>query len=412
MVMSMPSFEAVDTWLEHIRVIAEDIGPRGSTTENERRAAEYCADVYNDLDLEPQTEQFRSATSLFLLHAYVGTTMLLSFIVYPLAGRISAALALVLAFIGLYSETMELLFRNNPLRRLLPRGDSQNVIATLDPAAEHKQDLILMGHLDSNHTPIIFRSVRWVNFWRLASSIIFQGFVIQLILYSVGFITQAAIIWWLSIPCAVGSLVLMFFTYEGELTPFSHGANDNATAAAILLTLAEQLQLQPLQHTRVWFVNTGCEEVKHYGAIDFYNRHQHEFVNPHALVFEMLGRDGPGWLVKEGTISIFNYRASPEMIKLAVQVAQEHPDLGGHPTQVDGGHTEMADALRIDIPAITLIGLDEGGTRYNYDGTELYWHQKGDTVDKLLPDVLERNYAFTWEFIRALDASAYVTLSR
>ncbi len=45
--------DAVPVWLEHIRVLAEDIGPRGSTTEGERRGAEYCAQVLEQLGLTP-----------------------------------------------------------------------------------------------------------------------------------------------------------------------------------------------------------------------------------------------------------------------------------------------------------------------------------------------------------------------
>jgi hypothetical protein len=32
-----------------------------------------------------------------------------------------------------------------------------------------------------------------------------------------------------------------------------------------------------------------------------------------------------------------------------------------------------------------------------------YWHQTTDTVDKIDTEILGRNYAFTWHFIRALD---------
>jgi hypothetical protein len=33
-----------------------------------------------------------------------------------------------------------------------------------------------------------------------------------------------------------------------------------------------------------------------------------------------------------------------------------------------------------------------------------YWHQAGDTFDKIDPDVLARTYAFTRAFMHALDA--------
>ena len=47
-----------------------------------------------------------------------------------------------------------------------------------------------------------------------------------------------------------------------------------------------------------------------------------------------------------------------------------------------GGHTEMADALLAGVKAITIAGINEGGTRLNYDGPDLYWHHKDDVVAK------------------------------
>jgi hypothetical protein len=118
----------------------------------------------------------------------------------------------------------------------------------------------------------------------------------------------------------------------------------------------------------------------------------------------MLGRDGPGYLLRESTINLFSIRASPEMVALAEWVARRHPALGAHPTQVGGGHTEMTDAIRAGVPAITIIGLDEGGTRFNYDGPALYWHHRDDVFANLIPEVMERNYAFIWALVETIDA--------
>ena len=54
-----------------------------------------------------------------------------------------------------------------------------------------------------------------------------------------------------------------------ERTPFTAGANDNASAVGLVLTLAEAPVSPPLAHTRVWQACTGCEEVQHYGADPF-----------------------------------------------------------------------------------------------------------------------------------------------
>ena len=72
----------------------------------------------------------------------------------------------------------------------------------------------------------------------------------------------------------------MAMCIQADRTPFTAGANDNASAVGLVLTLAETLRTAPLQHTRVWLACTGCEEAQHYGAIDFFRRHRSESNNP------------------------------------------------------------------------------------------------------------------------------------
>ena len=50
------------------------------------------------------------------------------------------------------------------------------------------------------------------------------------------------------------------------------------------------------------------------------------------------------------------FHADPGLVKLAEEIAAKHPELAAHPAQINGGNTEMADALRLGIPAITLGG--------------------------------------------------------
>jgi hypothetical protein len=403
----MDGFAAqIETWLTHIHALAAGIGPRGSTTEGERRAAGYAAGVMRGLGLSPQVEAFISATSGYQLHFLVAISMLIAFGVYPMYGRISAAAAALIAFTGIGSEVLDLLFRDNPLRRLITMAPSQNVIGILPPAGERRQDLVLIGHLDTNRCALVFSSTGWVNFWRIITPVMFFSFCAQVVLYVIGAVTQWPWAWPATIVSAALALTLAFFCAEGELAPYTPGANDNATAAGLVLTLAEHLQAQPLGHTQVWLVNTGCEEVKHYGAIDFFQRHSAEMVHPRVIVFEMLGRDGPAWLEREVIIPPFAYKADPGMIALLEKLVAEDPGLTGHPTLVMGGHTEMADPLRFGIPAVTLIGVGPDGTPLRYKGPRLYWHQREDTADKIDPAVLRRAYALTWAFVHALDAQA------
>ncbi len=86
-------------------------------------------------------------------------------------------------------------------------------------------------------------------------------------------------------------------------------------------------------------------------------------------------------------------------MRLVETVAGQQPELGAYPAQISGGNTEMADALRLGIPAIT-IGVQTRAADLPH------WHQVGDTFDKMNPEVLGRAYAFTRAFIAALDARA------
>ena len=387
----------VARWQEHVRILAGVIGPRGSVTEGERRGSEYCYEVLARLGFNPNLESFLSARSIYHPHLIAALMMLTAWLLYPLGGRVTAAIAALLSLTALASELLELSFHDNPLRWLIPKGQSQNVFAIIPPKEEHRQDLILIGHVDSHRTPLIFRSPRWVSAYTLFTAIAFVAFLAQAVLFLLGMTFGWKWVWLASTPGAACAILLLALCLQADRTPFSPGANDNATGAGLVLTLAEELRDSPLRYTRVWAVCTGCEEVQHYGAADFFARHRAEFRNPVALVFEMLGCDGPAWLIKEGIVVPF--RADPRLAALAEELARAHPEWGAFPARLSGGNTEMADALRAGVPAITLIGI---GRR----GEKPYWHRVDDTPDKMEPAVMERAWAFAWALVQALDQKA------
>ncbi|HLE04840.1 MAG TPA: M28 family peptidase [Anaerolineales bacterium] len=389
--------EFVPRWLGHIRALAVDIGPRGSTTHGELRGAEYCHSALREIGLHPATEPFLSARSIFLPHLIASTAILAAFILYPLGGRWSALVAALLASVAIASELMELSLRDNLLRRVVPKAQSQNVIATIAPSAQHKQDIILMGHVDTQRTPLIFESKRWVAVYRIFATTAIATFLAEAMLYILGAITTAAWIWPVTIPSAICAALLMAMCIQADTTPFTAGANDNASAVGLVLALANRIRATPLLHSRVWFACTGCEEVQHYGAIDFFRRHKKELHHPVAVAFELMGCAGPAWLLQEGIVVPF--RATPRLIELAERVSASRPECGAYPTRISGGNTEMADALRVGVPAITLMGI----TR---EGEAPHVHTIGDTFDKIDEAVLSKSAAFVWAYLVALDAAA------
>ncbi len=385
---------AVEEWLRHVEALAVGIGPRGPTREGERRGAVHARTAFEAAGLAPSWETFRSARSIFHPHLAGSLLMLAAFFVFPLAGRATATAAAALSVLVIACELLELGMRPNPLRALIPHGTSQNVSATIPPRKVHERDLILVGHVDTQRTPLVFRTPRWVKVYDRFTTVAFAGFILQ----AVDFILAAVFAWswgWpAAIPGAACAALLAALCIQAERTPFTAGANDNASAVGMVLTLARHFAARPLERTRVLAVVTGCEEVQHYGMADFCRCHRAELKEPRALVFEMLGCAGPSWLTREGIIVPF--RADPSLARAVERLAAANPSWGAYPSKISGGNTEMADALRAGVPAITFGGV----TR---DGVNPYWHQRQDTFDKMDPEVMARTWDMTMALIREID---------
>ncbi len=306
----------------------------------------------------------------------------------------SAVISVLISLTAIVSEILELSMRNNILRRLTPKGQSQNVIGVIPPQGEHKQDLLLVGHVESHRTPIIFSTQGWLTIFSIFVPVAFIAFLVQTTLFILGAVIGWKWIWPASSVGAIFAILLLALSIHADLTPFSPGANDNASGVGLVLALGEQLATQPLKNTRLYLVCTGCEETQHNGASDFFARHREEFKNPVALIFDMVGCSGPSWVNKEGIL--VNFRADSQLTALAERIAKEHPEWNAYPVQISGGITEMTDAMLAGVPAITVTGMERHGEKN-------YWHQRADTYDKMNLTAMENTFAFVKELIMALD---------
>lgn len=386
--------EAVSTWLTHIRALAEGIGPRGSATEGERKGADYCEAIFKKLGYRPVRETFPSSGSVFKPHLAAAFLMLIANILYPLAGRATAWLAAGLSILVVGSEILELSLLGNPLRWILPKKPSQNVFALVEPSGARERDIVLVGHVDTQRTPVIFSSPGWLSAYKIMSTLAFAAFIAQAALHLYGALARAAWVFPASLAAVPFVLLLLALTIHAECTPFTPGANDNASAAGLVLAAAEELKRAPLARTRVWLVCTGSEEALHEGARHFFRTHRHELVKPCTINLEMLGCAGPAWLVREGIVTPL--RPSPALLSLAETIARDNPHLGAYPARLEGGVTEASDSINLGVPAITLMGMD----RQNHAP---YWHRMEDTADRMEPEVMGRAYMFTREMLHAID---------
>lgn len=382
--------------MDHIRYLSEEIGPRGSTTTKEREAASYAAEVLQKLGLDPIIEPFISARSNWHPYALFSGLIIVSTLFFLFGDRWGTIVALILASLSLLSVLLELSFKPNPIRWILPTGTSQNTWARIPPSEKPTKKVVLMGHLDTHRTPLAFSTDTWVKIFSILVPLGLISSIILLVLFVIGLFDPGSLWRFLSIPLLVIFAAFLGITFQADLTPYAPGANDNASGAAIVLHLAERLKAEPLGRTTVWAVLNGCEEVGCYGAEAFARAHKDEIQDAFWIAVDSVGaRDTvPHYLTKE--TFFLTIQGDPDLLTMAEHVAANHPDLGAVPYHFKGAFTDGAIGGKYGFRVLSLLSL-------RTDGGLPQWHRPTDIMEYVDPDVVQKNETFLWELLHELD---------
>jgi hypothetical protein len=385
--------------MNHVRYLAETVGPRGSTTSKEVEAARYAAEVLQNIGLEPVTETFTSARSAWYPYALFSGLLLAAVLEFWVGGRWGAVVALALALLALASVLLELTFRSNPLRWLLPTGRSQNVWARIAPTGDVREQVVLMGHLDSHRTPLVFSTDRWIELFNALVPLGLVSSVILVLLFAVGVAADGVLWRFLSLPFGLIALGLFLLTLQADFSPYTAGANDNATGAGAVLSLAERLKREPLTRTAVWAALTGCEEVGCYGAEAFAQAHRAELGRAVWIVLDSVGGvgAGPAYLTKE--TFLLTAASDRGLVALADEVAGRHPELAAYSHAFHGAYTEGAIGVKHGMRVLTLVS-------HRRDGVLPEWHRPTDVVANVDAGVVERTEAFVWKLLQEIDRNS------
>ena len=392
--VSMPS-----SALDHIRHLAATIGPRGSTTPQEREASRYVQERFEAAGLETRWEAFRAPVSGWRPFALAATTGLVALALVQFGARPGAAAAALLMTVATVSVFLEMYFRPNALRPLVAKGESQNVWARVSAAGPAARRVVLVGHVDTHRTPWVFSSPARLAFFRVVTTLGVAGFVVGSLLFTlVALLDHDALRTW-SLLLAPVFLTVLALTVQPDLTPYTEGANDNASGAAVVLSLAERLAREPLARTEVWALATGCEEVGSYGAQAFIARHARDLRDAYVISIDnVAGRDaGPCYTTVEGMV--FPLRPAPALVAAAERVAAARSELGAYALPYTTLHTDATAFMSRGVASLSLVGL----TR---DGVIPDWHQLGDRLDRVDARSVERTEAFVLALLHELDANA------
>jgi hypothetical protein len=386
------------TAMAHLRHLAVTIGPRGSTTPQERRAAEYARRHVEALRLETHWEEFvapRTGWRPFSLAAIIGLACVPLF---WLGGRTGALIAAAVMAITSASVFLEMYFRPNVLRAAMPKGRSQNVWARIPAAGKAVRRVLVVGHIDTHRTPWVFGSPRRLAFFRLTTTLAVVAFVLATLLYVLAFLLDLGSARWAAIVLAPIYFVALAMTWQPDVTPHTHGANDNGSGASIVLSLAERLARSPLEHVEVWVLCTGCEEVGSHGARAFVERHRAELAGLVAINIDNVGGRGAGvcYLSVEGMV--IPYRPSPELFALAESIRADRPDLNAYARPFTTLHTDATCLMVNGVPSLSFVGLTP-------DGIIPDWHQATDTFERIDPVPIKGTEEFVLELLRRLDGA-------
>jgi Peptidase family M28 len=258
---------------------------------------------------------------------------------------------------------------------------TQNVVAIAgDRNAE--RTLVLLAHHDAAHSGHIFDD-RLQNLLELKFPGIFERF------------DTSVPLWWLVLagPIAIalgaarkrkslvrlgtaGSALATAAMLDIARSPIVPGANDNLTAVAVLVALAERLKAEPLDGLRVMLVSCGAEEVVQGGIYSFAEKHfpQLDREQTWFLGLETLGSPLLAMLEGEGPILMEDY-PDVRFRDLVARVAGER----GLPLRRGMRARNSTDATipcHAGYPTATLVSFNRAKALSNY-------HQMSDTPENV-----------------------------
>lgn len=386
----------------HARLIANASPGRGSATRFEAQAADYVQRHLAQFRFqELQRQEFRGLRSIWFFAALVfGLAIMAHLAVLLLRPGLGDWPAwLVASALFLYAFWLfyrKFTFQDYPQRLSLPHGASQNVQAVIAPTGEVQQKVVLIGHLDSHRAVIWFAADALVVAYAGLSLVAMHGLWLAPLFYGLNILSGLDIFNWLGAALAFIHFFAWFSGVTADLGVFSPGANDNASAVGSLLGLAERLEKEPLQHTEVRLVFTGCEESGCDGMRAYLDANAKDLQDALFIDLELVGiGERLVYLQSEGLVR--PRRIDPDVETLVQQVGALYPiqPISGANF---GVFTEMGVVWERGLKGVCLLVLREDSSLLPE------WHRTSDTAERLEPAAFERAHRFVWALLQKLDA--------
>ncbi len=383
--------------LEHIRYLAETIGGRGSCTAEAQKAGEY---IHNELiklgASEVGYESFEGRTSTYRPFLAVFAAALLGSLLGLTVGeRWALGTGALLNLMGVWGMLAETEFKNHWARWFSPKALTQNVVGSIAPVREGKNRIVLCAHYDTHRTPVFYSTARWQRLFGVLVSGAFVSMAVGALLFGLGTLFGWEGLRWSAVILAPVQFFVLGLVASADLTPFSPGANDNASGVGVILGLAKRLVEEPLGHTQVNLVFTDCEETGAHGMTAYLDRHMEELGDPAVyIILDEVGTGQVKYISNDGLV--IKHPTHPAALELERKAA----------SVLERGVLEMPGTAYNDALPATLRGLvavTVCAMTPEYASTGTHWHQMTDRFEYIEEECLEDAHAFTWEILQMID---------
>ncbi|MDI6712895.1 MAG: hypothetical protein QMD96_06625 [Anaerosomatales bacterium] len=230
---------------EHVRELADVIGPRPATTDAEARAADYLERVMRARGLDVERQEFDAPRSDALAFALEHALAIAAAALVRWAPWVSVVLGTAVA-VALWLD----LDLRRGLVRFVPKGPSQNIIARHVPKArrgERLRKVVLVAHYDSGFatldaSPGLVRRAGLLRLMTLSASALVPVFAV---LGALGVGGGSPVVWYAALAAAAALLLPLAVRLHALIAAPVDGANDNASGVAALIGVMERIVPEP-----------------------------------------------------------------------------------------------------------------------------------------------------------------------
>jgi acetylornithine deacetylase/succinyl-diaminopimelate desuccinylase-like protein len=384
-----------------IEAVLEDIGPRESCSDNERRLGQRLAERWRSLGFAVHGEQFRCHPKAFLgfipVSALLYLVAIVAYWVFPWLCVLSAAAAAVMLIAELvrYEELLDPLF---------PAAHGENVIAVIPPRETPRQRVIVSAHQDS-----AYEFTLWYLLKNAAVPVMLIGFFAVFVPLLGGLAKALSHHPGAHVFHVVGYLGMALYPFVGLNLVFHTysvvpGAMDDLAGISVLVGVAQALAdaridgVPALQHTEVRLLAASSEEAGLRGSKRYVSAHRRELTELPTFGLFVDGVYDERHLTVLRREIFTGVTHDRRLVELAREIAGAR-GWSMHEHTLALGATDATPFSRAGIPAVALLCQDATRLVPNY-------HTRHDTLEHVRPEALGVMLQLVLDMIQRLDDGA------